>query len=174
MVRTEGDPAAFTAGVIAQIRAEDPEQPVYDVRTMREWMDRALESRMLLTRVVALFSGAAVLLACLGVFGVVAYMANVRSREFGIRMALGASPGRIGAGVLLYAGRLMLAGIVVGASIIWLMGRAIEGLLFGVTATDLSIWLAVPTVLVLVGIVAAVTPAWRAARIDPMNALRSE
>jgi hypothetical protein len=90
VVRTVGRPESFTSAVVEQIQKENPDQPVYDVRSMTDWLDRSLQSRNLLTGLVALFGGSSLLLACLGLYGVVSYGAGLRLREFAIRTALGA------------------------------------------------------------------------------------
>src|SRR5216684_138940 len=113
VVRTVGHPESYSQAVVDQIRKEDPQQPVYDVRSMEEWLNRTLQSRTLLTGTVALFSGASLLLACLGLYGVISYTADLRLREFGIRMALGAGRGHVRGLVLRHAGKLALCGAVI-------------------------------------------------------------
>src|SRR4030081_2206061 len=105
---------------------ENPDQAVYDVRTMRDWMGRSLQSRNLLTGLISLFSGAALLLACLGLYGVVSYTAGLRVREFGIRMALGAGAGHVRGLVLRHAVKLALWGSAAGIALAWPVGRAIQ------------------------------------------------
>jgi hypothetical protein len=174
VIRINGDPASLTSAVVGQIHAEDPGQPVYDIRTMEAWMGRALESRTILATLVSLFSAAALALACLGVFGVVAYTASLRSREFGIRMALGALPAQIRRAVLGHAGFLVLAGLAIGGFLLWPVSRLIENLLFGIQPTDPLALLAAPALLSIAALAAALLPARRAARIDPATALRHD
>jgi ABC-type antimicrobial peptide transport system permease subunit len=174
VVRTKADPASLTTAVLGQIHAEDPGQPVYDVRTLDDWMERALESRTLLAGLVSLFSAAALTLACLGVFGVVAYTASLRSREFGIRLALGALPSQIRMAVLGHAGILALAGLAIGGLLLWPASHLIENLLFGIRPTDPLTLLAAPLLLAAAALLAAAIPARRAAKIDPVTALRHE
>jgi len=95
VVRSVGHPESYTQAVVDQIRKEDAHQPVYDVRSMQEWLGRTLQTRTLLTGMVAMFAGASLLLACLGLYGVVSFTADLRLREFGIRMALGAGTGHV-------------------------------------------------------------------------------
>jgi predicted permease len=174
VIRTQGDPTSFTSAVIAQIHAEDPDQPVYDIRTMEDWMGRAIESRTFLATLVSLFSATALAVACLGVFGVVAYSASLRSREFGIRMALGAVPGQIRRTVLRHAGFLVAAGLAIGGILLWPVSRLIENLLFGIEPNDPFMLLAAPALLATAGLAAAILPARRAGKADPAHALRQE
>jgi len=174
VVRTAGDPAALTPAVLAAIRAENPSQAVFDVRTMTEWVDRTLASRRLITNLIGLFGGAALLLACLGLYGVVAYAARLRWREFGVRLALGASPSHVRGTVLRHAVRLAVTGIVVGALLTWPATLSIRDLLFGVSASDPWTLAAAPLMLIAAAAVAAAIPARRAGRVDPMEILRSE
>lgn len=172
VVRTNG--ASLAQAVIAQIRAENPDQPVYDVRTMEEWVQRVLRSRSLMTALVSLFGIASLLLACLGLYGVVSYSAEMRLREFGIRMALGARKGQIRGLVLRHAGRLAVGGALLGLTLAWPAGRAIRSLLFGVGSSDLVSWVAAPSLLILVALLSGLGPAGRAGRTDPAVTLRAE
>jgi predicted permease len=173
-VRTASRPERYTQAVIEQIRKENADQPVYDIRTMDQWVDRTLETRTLLTGMVALFSAASLLLACLGLYGVVSYTADLRLREFGIRMALGAHSGHVRTLVLGHAGKLALLGSAVGLALAFPVARGLESLLFGVTGGDLFSWLAAPVILILVAVLAALVPASRAARAEPALTLRAE
>ena len=174
VVRTAADPERFTRAVIAQIRKEDPDQPVYDIRTMQEWVGRSLQTRTLLTGTIALFAAACLLLACLGLYGVVCYTADLRVREFGIRMALGARATHVRALVLRHAGRLAFWGSVIGLALSWPVAQAVRSLLFGVTTSDLISWLLPPALLIVVALLSGLGPAGRAAKSDPAVTLRSE
>ncbi len=137
VVRTSREPNSLTSAVIEQIRQENPEQAVYDVRTLDGWMDRVMQTRTLLTGLVGAFAATALLLACLGLYGVVAYNASLRMREFGVRVALGAATSSIQALVLRQAGRVVLAGAATGLLVAWPVGLAVQSLLFEVPAADL-------------------------------------
>jgi ABC-type antimicrobial peptide transport system permease subunit len=115
----------------------------------------------------------ALLLASLGIYGVVSYGVNQRTQEIGIRMALGASASRLQAGIIGQTLALAAAGMVIGAVASLALARALSGLLFGVTATDPLTFLAMPIVLALVALIAGYLPARRASRIDPSTALRA-
>lgn len=173
-VRTMGRPDSFAPQVIEQIRKEDAEQPVYDVRSMEEWLARTEASRNLLTALVGVFGGASLVLACLGLYGVVSYTALLRLREFGIRMALGAGAGHVRALVLGQAGRLALAGSALGLALAWPVSRAIQSLLFGVAPSDVLAWALAPLLLIAVALLAGIGPARRASKADPAVTLRAE
>jgi putative ABC transport system permease protein len=173
-VRTSGPPERFAQAVVEQIRKEDSDQPVYDVRTMREWLGRTLQTRTLLTAMVALFGAASLLLACLGLYGVVSYTAELRLREFGIRMALGAGAGHVRGLVLRHAGGLALWGAAIGLALSWPAGRALEGLLYGVTSGDVVSWMLAPSLLISVALLSGLAPARSAAKADPAVTLRAE
>jgi predicted permease len=174
VVRTAGHAELYTPAVLEQIRKEEPDQPVYDIRSMEDWVDRTLQTRTLLTGMATLFGGASLLLACLGLYGVVSYTANLRLREFGIRMALGAGTGHVRGLVLRHAGMLALCGSVIGMVLSWPVGRALQSLLFGVTGGDLISLLLAPALLISVALLAAFGPAGRASKTDPAVTLRSE
>lgn len=174
VIRTRSDPAAMTSAVLAQIRAEDADQPVYDIRTLNDWLERVLETRNLLTQLTAAFAGAALFLAALGLFGAVSYATSLRAREFGIRLALGATRANVIAIVVRQAGILALAGLCIGVVVAWPAAIAIRGVLFGVAPLDPVAFAAVFTLLLAVCAVAAYFPARRAAGTDPVFALRVE
>jgi predicted permease len=174
VVRTIGQPESFTRAVVEQIRQEDAAQPVYDVRSMAEWVDRTLQSRTLLTGMVGLFGGASLFLACLGLYGVVSYASNLRLREFGIRMALGAGKGQVRGLVLRHAGKLAVWGSVIGLVFSWPVGLAIQSLLYGVTAGDVLAWILAPMLLLAVALLAGFSPAAKAGRLDPAITLRGD
>lgn len=174
VIRTAGDPSSFAAAVIRRIRSVNPEQPVYDVRTMHEWFDRSLEARDLLTGLVALFSGASLALCCLGLYGVLSYNAGLRKREFGIRVAVGAQARQIHGLVLRHAARLSLLGCAAGLFCLWPALHVVRALLFGVEPGDPLTFAFVPALLVAIGLLAAFIPALKAGRIDPAEMLRVE
>ena len=174
VVRTAGHPESFVAAVVEQIHRENPDQPVYDVRSMGDWLDRSLQSRNLLTGLVALFGGSSLLLACLGLYGVVSYGAGLRLREFAIRTALGAQPGDVRRLVMAHAVRLWLSGSAIGLIAAWAAGRALHSLLFGVGSTDAVALAVAPSLLLVIALLAGLGPARRATRVDPMVTLRHE
>jgi putative ABC transport system permease protein len=174
VVRTDGNPDSYVHAIVAQIRNENPDQPVYDIRTMKQWVDRTLQRRTLLTGMVALFGAASLLLACIGLYGVVSYAADLRLREFGIRLALGATAVSMYALVLRHAGKLAFCGCLIGLGISWPVSHALQHLLFATPSNDVVSWLIAPIVLMLVALLACLGPARRAARTDPAVVLRAE
>jgi putative ABC transport system permease protein len=174
VVKMAGQPESFTQAVVEQIRAEDPDQTIYDVRSMEEWVARNLESRDLTTGLVGLFAAASLILASLGLYGVVSYSAGLRLREFGIRMALGARPASVRGMVLRHATQLTLLGSAAGLLLAWPVGAAIKSLLFGVNRADIVSLVIAPALLLAVAVLAGFGPARRAARTDPAVTLRTE
>ncbi|HYP30022.1 MAG TPA: ABC transporter permease [Blastocatellia bacterium] len=174
VVRTEGNPESFTSAIVNQIHAENPDQPVYDISSMEDWLDRSLQSRNLMTGLVTLFGGSALLLACLGLYGVVSFGAGLRLREFAIRMAVGAEPGSIRRLVLTHAVQLWVLGSAVGLLVAWPVGRALQSQLYGVAGTDMITLTVTPLLLLVTGLLAGLGPARRAGRVDPAVTLRGD
>jgi predicted permease len=174
VVRTSGRPESFASAVVEQIHKENPDQPVYDVRSMEAQLDRSLQSRNLLTGLVTLFGGASLLLACLGLYGVVSYSAVLRLREFAIRTALGARPGDIRRLVLTHAARLWISGTAIGLVAAWPAGRALQNQLYGVGSADAVALALAPSLLLVIALLAGLGPARRAGRVDPAVTLRAD
>jgi len=174
VARTSGDPRVLIGPVLGAIKAVDPDQPVYAVRTMTEVLDHYLALRWFNTVVVSLFAGSSLLLAMVGIYGVMAWTVNQRTREIGVRMALGAQRSAVLALVLRSGLKLAGTGIVLG----WIGANALtqllRSLLFGVGPTDPLTFAAVPLLLVSAALFACWFPAQRAARVDPMEALRHQ
>ncbi|HEY4087263.1 MAG TPA: FtsX-like permease family protein [Bryobacteraceae bacterium] len=172
VVRTAGDAAGFTSAVIGQIHAEEPNQPVYDVRSTRAWLQRTMQSRNLVTGLIILFGIASLVLACLGLYGVVSYTAGLRRCEFGIRTALGATPSAVHGLVLRQAGWLAIAGCAVGLLCAWPASRVLQKMLYGVRSTDPLTLIGAPALLIAVALLAGLGPAIRASHVDPADSLR--
>lgn len=174
VVKTAGDPATLAASVRHAIRQADPEQPVFDVKTMTQRMDDAAQPRRAPMVLLSLFSGVALLLAALGVYGILAFSVAQRTSEFGIRLALGATPRDIATLILRQGGGLVIIGIAAGLLGYLALSRIVAQLLYGVAATDPSTLAIAPLVLALVALLACLLPARRATKVDPIVALRSE
>ena len=174
VMRTAGNPASFTAAVAGQIRTLDPEQTFYDVRPMDAWVARSVGTRRLVTALLGVFGLASLGLACLGLYGVVAYSARLRLREFGIRIALGAAPRHVRGMVRGHALKLALGGSAAGLALAWPVGLALRSFLYGVSGMDALTLAVVPVVLVAVAFAASAEPARRAAAADPAVTLRAE
>ncbi|HMX25966.1 MAG TPA: FtsX-like permease family protein, partial [Blastocatellia bacterium] len=173
-VRTAGQPEAFTSAVIEQIQKENPGQPVYDIRTLSDRLEQSLQARHLLTGLVMVFGGAALLLACLGLYGVVSYGTGLRLREFAIRTALGAQSRDVRRIVFAQAAKLWAAGSAIGLPLAWLVGRALQSQLYGVGAADVPALAAAPCLLLVVALLAGFGPARKAGRVNPAVTLRGE
>jgi putative ABC transport system permease protein len=174
VVRAASDPNRLAGQVHSQVAAVDPEQPVYDVRAMDGVMSNAVARRRAALTLVAALSGLALILASVGLYGVLAYTVSQRIQEFGIRTALGASPTRILRDVVVHGMTLAGVGCALGLAATIPVSRAVRGLLYGVEPLDPVTFAAVLSLLLGVGLVAAFVPARRAARVDPATALKYE
>jgi predicted permease len=172
--RTTGDPEAMTEAVRGAIWAVDRDQPVWKIRSMDALLDRDLAPRRFTARLTGGFALLALALALIGVYGVMSYVVAQRTREIGIRMALGAATGEVVRMVLSRGLRIVAAGTALGLVGAYAGARLIEHQLFGVPATDLQTFVAVPLMLIAVAAVACWVPARRAARVDPAIALSAE
>jgi putative ABC transport system permease protein len=171
-VRTVGDPMALVGSVRAAAKAVDPRLTVASPRPMTALTTEASADPRFSAIMITTFAAIAVLLAAIGLYGVVAFGVVRRTREIAIQLALGASPGAVRWQVVRGALALAAAGLTAGLlSAVWL-GRLMEGLLFEVTPTDPATLAAVAAILMVVTVVAAAVPAARATRIDPLQALR--
>jgi len=168
------EPHSLSAAVQQQVRAIDPDQPVYRIRTMYELMSESMARRRLSMFLLAIFAGLALLLASVGLYGVMSYSVAQRSHEMGIRMALGAQIGNVMRLVMGQGLMLSIAGIVAGLVGSLIFAGFMSALLFNTRAIDPVTFAAVALVLLLVALLACFVPAYRASRIDPVNVLRQE
>src|SRR5213082_1724372 len=171
VIRTAGDPASFAATLRREVQALDKDQPVYNVRTMDDVVANSLGTRRVSMQLFAVFAGAALLLAAIGIYGVMAYTVTQRTQEIGIRMALGAQRSAVLRMTVKQGLKLVGLGLVVGLAGAFALTRLIANLLFGVAATDPLTFVAIPLLLLFVALVACYLPARRAARLDPKIAL---
>jgi predicted permease len=173
VIRTSLDPAELAASVRAALKPIAPNLPGKDFRTLQQLVDKAVSPRRFVVLLLGGFALFALLLASLGIYGVVSYGVNQRTQEIGIRMALGASASRLQAGIIAQTLGLAAVGMLIGAVASRMLAQALGGLLFGVTATDPLTFLAIPLVLTFVAATAGYLPSRRASRIDPSIALRA-
>ena len=173
-LRGATDPAGLVASVRREVAALDPGLAVHDVATMRQRLHDAVAPRRFNTLLLAAFAGTALLLAVVGLYGALAYAVTERTRELGIRIAIGASARQIRALVLGEGLRAALGGILVGGAAALFAGRSLRSTLFGIAPTDPATFIVVPALLLAVGVAASLVPARRATRVDPMTALRAE
>jgi predicted permease len=174
VARVRGSAAATAATVRAAVSAADPGQPLGIVAPLEELVSESVAQRRAAAAVIAAFAAAAMLLAGIGLYGVLAYSVARRRREIGIRMALGAVPSAIASLVLRESGRMISTGLAGGLAAAFLLTRFLGSLLFGVAPLDPLAFGTVAAVLSGVGLLATVLPARRAARTPPMEALRDE
>jgi putative ABC transport system permease protein len=174
MVRTVGDPLVASRHVRDAVRAIDPGQPVSNVRTLEAELGSLLAQRRFNAVLVGAFAILALLLAMIGAYGVTAYLVAQRTKEIGVRMALGAEPSRVTRLVVLNGLRVAAFGIAGGVVAAFFAARLASSLLHGVSPRDPLTLVAAPLTMLIVVAVANYVPARRAARVDPLMALRQE
>ncbi len=174
VVRTSGSPAEVANAIVREIHAVDPAVPVYDIRTMDERLYDSMARQRFATTMLGAFAAFALLLAAVGVYGVMSYLVTQSTHDIGVRVALGAQPGQIVGLVVRQGMALALVGIVAGLIGSAALTRAMSSLLFGVSATDAVTFVAVAALLAAVVCAATMIPARRATGVDPMVALRDE
>ena len=174
IVRTVGDPAALAQAVRRTIAAIDPTQPIVKIATMEDVVAASTSQRRLALALFGTFAGAALLLAIAGIYGVLAGTVTERTREIGVRSALGATPRKLIGLIVGQGGRLAAVGIVLGLFGSFALTRYLQSLLFGIAPNDLMTLTGVCLLLAAVTLAACLVPASRAARVDPSTALRSE
>jgi len=171
-VRTSLSATSLEPQIRREIQAVDPNLPVFNVRTMNEVIDGSLASRRFSAELVGVFAVVALLLASVGIYGLLAYMVGQRAHEIGVRMALGAMPSTIGKMIVSRGAGLAGIGLVVGLILSGIMAPLISSLLYGVRPIDPEVFIAVPLILMMVVLLASYIPARRAARVNPIVALR--
>jgi ABC-type antimicrobial peptide transport system permease subunit len=173
-VRTAGEPTALANGVRKAVADVVPGVPIGNVKTQRRLIDDSLGQETMYARLFAFFGIVALVLACIGLYGTMTYALGRRTREIGIRMALGAARGRVLGSALAEALGLAVAGLVGGGLLAWAGARFIRSLLFEVTPLDAPTLATAAAIMLLVALGAGFLPARRAARLDPLKALREE
>jgi putative ABC transport system permease protein len=171
VIRTAGDPAAFATTLRREVQTLDKDQPIYNVRTMDDVVMNSLGTRRVSMQLFAVFACAALLLAAVGIYGVMAYSVTQRTQEIGIRMALGAQKSDILRLVVGQGMTLTLIGVIAGLAGAFALTRVIANLLFGVGASDPLTFIAISLLLIFVSLTACYLPARRAARLNPTVAL---
>jgi putative ABC transport system permease protein len=174
VVRTAMDPKQMAAAIRREVRQVDPRQPVADVQPMAQYVSSALARPRLYAVLLGAFASLALLLAAVGLYGLMAYLVSRRTHEIGVRMALGAQPRDVLSSMLGEGARLVMAGLVLGLAGAMALSRFVVNLLYGVTASDLATYAAVVVLFGGVALFATYVPARRASRVDPMVALRYE
>lgn len=174
LVRTAGDPVALVPALRQAVWSIDPNQPVATVKTMEQIVSDSIAQPRLNMTLMGMFGGLALILAAVGIYGLLSFAVTQRTQEMGIRMALGAQVGDVLGLVLKQGMALALIGEAIGLAGAFALTRLIRGLLFGVTPTDVTIFIAVTGVLTTIALLACYLPARRATKVDPLKALRYE
>ena len=173
-IRTDVEPMSIAAAVRAAVLAVDPEQSIYRLRPMEEIVGAQVENRSLQRTLLVVFAGLALFIAAVGLYGVLSYRVTNRTREIGVRVALGATSTRVARMVLGQGIALTGVGLLIGVLASAALARLIEAQLYGVKSTDTMTYVAVAATVALISLLACYLPARRAARVDPMVALRDE
>jgi len=167
-------PKSFASDLKKAVASVDPDQVVENIMSMDHFLDRSVDDTRFVMRLLEIFAGLALLLAIVGIYGVMSYFVNERTHEIGVRIALGAERRRVLRLVTGLGLKLTLIGVVAGAALAVALARLISGFLFGVGPTDPATFATVAAVLICVSLLACYIPACRASRVDPMVALREQ
>jgi putative ABC transport system permease protein len=172
VVRSPNDPSTLASALREQVQALDKDQPVSEIRTMEWYLADSMAQRRFNMLLLGAFAGLALILAAVGIYGVIAYTVEQRTHEMGIRIALGARGGDILRLVFRNAMMTTVAGIVIGLAAAFGLTRLLQNLLYQVTATDPFVFATIPILLLIVAVIATYIPARRAMKVDPISALR--
>jgi putative ABC transport system permease protein len=174
VARTDGDPHKLVATVRGEVQAIDKDQPISRIRTMEELVAGSVSQRRFNMSLLAVFASVALLLAAVGIYGVMSYSVEQRTREISLRIALGAQTRDVLRLVVTRGMTLTLIGSVIGLIAALGLTRLIKSLLFDVSATDPATFFVIPLLLALVALLACYLPARRATKVDPLAALKAE
>jgi ABC-type antimicrobial peptide transport system permease subunit len=172
VIRTKVPPLSISRAVQAKLR-EATALPVADIRSMDQIVSKSTSREQFNTLLMTTFALSALVLAAIGIYGVMAYAVQQRTREIGVRLALGAQPAAVQRMVVMQGMRLALIGVVIGIGSAYWLARYMKSLLFGVEVRDPMVFVGVPVLLAVIALLAVWIPAARASRIDPLGALRS-
>jgi putative ABC transport system permease protein len=174
VLRTEGDPTAVMSSVRRAVEEIDSREAVYNVQTMEEVVSNSFAARRLSMILLSVFAALALVLACVGIYGVISYLVGQRTHEIGVRMAMGAQRSDVLRLVIGHGARMAFVGVAIGIGAALGLTRLMANQLFGVSAHDPLTFAGVAMLLIIVAIAACYIPARRAMRVDPMIALRYE
>jgi putative ABC transport system permease protein len=173
-IRTRSDAAHFAPSLRRMTAAVDKDQPVSQIRSMEQYLFDSIAPQRLSVTLLGIFAGIALVLAVIGIYGVISFSVARRTREIGVRMALGASGGTVVRMIVRQALLLVLSGVAIGIAAALALTRFISSLLFGVSATDPAVLAGVTVLLIAIASLACYIPARRASAVDPIVALRYE
>jgi putative ABC transport system permease protein len=174
VIHATQSPQNFVPAVRRIIANADPQQPISNIRTMEQIVAGQTESRSVQMRVLITFTALAILLAGLGIYGLLSFTVSLRQQEFGIRMALGAARGNISAMVLRQGATLAISGLIPGLALAYLAARLLQSLLAGVAPGDVMTFCLAAVLCLVTTVLGALAPALRAVRIDPSSVMRAE
>jgi putative ABC transport system permease protein len=174
VVKTTVEPHSLVPAVTKEVNAMDPDVPLFAVKTMDEYLSASVARPRFNSTLLAIFAAVALVLTVVGLYGVMSYSVAQRTNEIGIRLALGAQTRDVMMMIVKQGSKLILIGLAIGLVAAYALTRFLASLLFGVTAKDPLTFAAVALVLALVALLACYLPAWRATKVDPMEALRCE
>ena len=174
MLKTTNDPHALVTSVTREVQTLDADVPVFNIKTMDEYMSASVAQPRFNTTLLSIFAAVALVLTVIGLYGVMSYAVAQRTNEIGIRMALGAQAGNVLALIVKDGVKMVGVGLVIGLAGAFALTRLLSSLLFGVTTRDPATFLAIAVLLSVVAMLACYVPAWRATRVDPLEALRCE
>ena len=172
VIRTSGDPMSLAAAARGKVQAVDPNQAIYNVRTMEQLLDKSVSQRRFNMLLLSIFATISLVLAAVGIYSVLAYSVAQRTQEIGVRMALGARAADVLKLVISQGMILVLIGAAIGLAAAFALTRVMTSLLYGVSPTDPATFVMITLLLVCVALAACFVPAWRATKVDPINALR--
>jgi putative ABC transport system permease protein len=174
VVRTDGSPESLLPAIRKRLKALDPDLPMANVKTMEQWLTTSAAQPRLTSILLSIFAGVALLIAAIGIYAVLTYSVNQRTREIGVRMAMGATPRRVLKLIVSEGMRVVLLGLVIGLAGGFALGRTVESLVYDVGVHDPKIYIVVAAILTTVALAACFIPARRAAVVDPMVAWRDK
>jgi putative ABC transport system permease protein len=174
VVKTSGEPRSFIPAATKEVASMDQDLPLFSVKTMEEYLSASVAAPRFSTTLLSIFAAVALVLTIVGLYGVMSYSVAQRTNEIGIRLALGAQGRDVLLMIVKQGSKLILLGLGIGLVTAFAVTRLVESLLFGVTKKDPFTFAAVSLLLALVALLACYIPAWRATKVDPMEALRRE
>jgi len=174
LVRTRGEPNSMAGTIRRKIRDLEPQRSIYDLSPLTDHISDAYAENRLRTVLLTFFALTAIALASVGLYGTLSYLVNVRQREVALRMALGALRMQVAGQFLHHGLRVSVLGCIAGLALAAALARVLSGMLYGVSATDVTTWGGVVAIVLSISVIASLLPAIRAARTDPMKALRED